>query len=564
MTTEPGSAVADYLGFELPSKTAPQRARLAALARGLEGSAEPTSLVSYNSTGLVLIIGAEPSALSVVEDIVGRVTCLILATGSASMPESSGSGYTKHSVAGQEVPVLYGMPLQINGYLGSFRVLVQQKNREIELAKAMNLASGGIDIILDLGRNPVIGRERVPPGYFAPAGDSDRLHQALEEIPSLVGQFDKPLYVQYKPDICAHEERGITGCTRCLDVCPAEALSSLVGRIEVDPYLCHGVGSCAAVCPTGAIHYRFPNLGHSLDSLRQIIAAFLDQAETSPSILLYEGEHGGPQLAERVDTLPADIIPWRIEEVGATGLELWLSAIAYGAQSVLIMTTDETPHSTVSALQSQVRLVSILLDGLELGAERVRLVGLDQLNPISGTANGGSVRVVKPASYGGIDEKRVVLRFATEHLATGLASDIDHISLPSGSPFGSVQVDAQTCTLCMGCVSVCPAGAIGDDKAKPRLTFVESNCVQCGICQQACPEDSISLVPRLLLDSEHRMHHQTLNEEAPFCCIDCGKPFTTQSMISKMEEKLSGHRMFQGDALKTLHRCEDCRVKTMF
>jgi ferredoxin len=228
------------------------------------------------------------------------------------------------------------------------------------------------------------------------------------------------------------------------------------------------------------------------------------------------------------------------------------------------MTTDETPHSTVSALQSQVRLVSILLDGLELGAERVRLVGLDQLNPISGTANGGSVRVVKPASYGGIDEKRVVLRFATEHLATGLASDIDQISLPSGSPFGSVQVDAQTCTLCMGCVSVCPAGAIGDDKAKPRLTFVESNCVQCGICQQACPEDSISLVPRLLLDSEHRMHHQTLNEEAPFCCIDCGKPFTTQSMISKMEEKLSGHRMFQGNALKTLHRCEDCRVKVMF
>ncbi|SVB11713.1 uncharacterized protein METZ01_LOCUS164567 [marine metagenome] len=564
MTTEPGSAVADYLGLELPSKTAPQRARLAALARGLEGSAEPTSLVSYNSTGLVLIIGAEPSALSVVEDIVGRVTCLILATGSASMPESSGSGYTKHSVAGQEVPVLYGMPLQINGYLGSFRVLVQQKNREIELAKAMNLASGGIDIILDLGRNPVIGRERVPPGYFAPAGDSDRLHQALEEIPSLVGQFDKPLYVQYKPDICAHGERGITGCTRCLDVCPAEALSSLVGRIEVDPYLCHGVGSCAAVCPTGAIHYRFPNLGHSLDSLRRIIAAFLDQAETSPSILLYEGEHGGPQLAERIDTLPADIIPWRIEEAGSTGLELWLSAIAYGAQSVLIMTTDETPHSTVSALQSQVRLVSILLDGLELGAERVRLVGLDQLNPISGTANGGSVRVVKPASYGGIDEKRVVLRFATEHLATGLTSDIDHITLPPGSPFGSVQVDAQVCTLCMGCVSVCPAGAIGDDKAKPRLTFVESNCVQCGICEQACPEDAISLVPRLLLDNARRMQHQTLNEEAPFCCIDCGKPFTTQSMITKMEEKLSGHRMFQGDALKTLQRCEDCRVKAMF
>jgi hypothetical protein len=34
-------------------------------------------------------------------------------------------------------------------------------------------------------------------------------------------------------------------------------------------------------------------------------------------------------------------------------------------------------------------------------------------------------------------------------------------------------------------------------------------------------------------------------------------------MIERLEEKLSGHRMFQGNALKLLHRCEDCRVKAV-
>jgi len=31
-----------------------------------------------------------------------------------------------------------------------------------------------------------------------------------------------------------------------------------------------------------------------------------------------------------------------------------------------------------------------------------------------------------------------------------------------------------------------------------------------------------------------------------------------------MEEKLKGHRMFQGDGLKSLLRCEDCQLKAMF
>ncbi|HBK76207.1 MAG TPA: 4Fe-4S ferredoxin, partial [Gammaproteobacteria bacterium] len=162
------------------------------------------------------------------------------------------------------------------------------------------------------------------------------------------------------------------------------------------------------------------------------------------------------------------------------------------------------------------------------------------------------------------DEKRVVLRFAFDHLIQTANVSKDVVDLPNGSPFGTVDIDTDACTLCMACVSVCPSGAMGDDKESPRLTFLEWNCVQCGICERACPEGAISLHARLLLNAEQRMRARTVNEESPFHCIDCGKPFTTQSMVAKMEEKLKGHRMFQGDGLKSLHRCEDCRVKAMF
>jgi ferredoxin len=163
-----------------------------------------------------------------------------------------------------------------------------------------------------------------------------------------------------------------------------------------------------------------------------------------------------------------------------------------------------------------------------------------------------------------MDEKRAVLRAAIDHLI-GQAADLPtEIAMPSGSPFGEIKVDDEKCTLCMGCISVCPTGAILDNKDRPCLSFIEWNCVQCSLCAQACPEQAIELIPRLLTDSNVRMERRVLNEEAPFECLDCKKPFTTLSMIRKMEEKLAGHRMFAGEGLRRLKLCEDCRIKGMF
>jgi ferredoxin len=175
-----------------------------------------------------------------------------------------------------------------------------------------------------------------------------------------------------------------------------------------------------------------------------------------------------------------------------------------------------------------------------------------------------AVHAFEPATYAGIEDKRAVLRAAIDHLVAQADDAPAEISLPVGTPFGEVRVDTEKCTLCMGCVAVCPAGAILDNKDRPCLSFIEWNCVQCGLCENTCPEKAISLNARLLTDSNFRMERRVLNEEEPFKCLGCGKPFTTQSMIQKMEEKLAGHRMFEGDKMRRLKLCEDCRVKEMF
>ena len=115
------------------------------------------------------------------------------------------------------------------------------------------------------------------------------------------------------------------------------------------------------------------------------------------------------------------------------------------------------------------------------------------------------------------------------------------------------------------CVSVCPAAALADGIDRPALTFTERNCVQCGLCLRACPESAIELRARLSLERPMRNAARVLNEEPPFCCVACGTPFATRSVIERMTDRLRTHSMFQSDAaLRRLQMCGDCRVKDMF
>jgi ferredoxin len=102
-----------------------------------------------------------------------------------------------------------------------------------------------------------------------------------------------------------------------------------------------------------------------------------------------------------------------------------------------------------------------------------------------------------------------------------------------------------------------------DGVDQPLLRFLERNCVQCGLCEATCPEDAITLAPRLLLTPAVR-EARVLNQTQPFHCVRCDKPFGTRQMVEAMMGRLAGHSMFaQSEALRRLQMCADCRVVDM-
>ena len=507
-----------------------QRAREAAQQALAGMRVESTDLVEFQSRGRVLVIGG-PSAEAFASTLRAPLQAHVLLTSGAA-------------ATGQGVTPLEGRSSCLSGHLGAF---------SLQLGDA-GAADGEVleaDLVLDLGDPAQIGLPMKPPGYLVSGLDPESLAAAREQLEALVGTFDKPRYFSYDADLCAHGRSGQIACTRCIDSCPAGAISSLLDRVAVDSHLCQGGGACATVCPSGAIRYRYPRPEDTLEQVRVLLKTYREQGGIEPQVVFAVDD--GRTLPE----LPENGLLLQIEELASVGLECWLSALAYGARSVLLLDRGELPSMVDAALGQQLNTAAELLQGMGYPVRAVRRVAeaTDDSPPDTG------MPAITPANYSTRGGKRQVMFMALDHLYREAPRQRPLVTLSAGAPFGSAQVEADACTLCFSCVGACPGGALLDGEGEPRLRFIEANCLQCGMCTRTCPEDAISITPRMLFDREARGRARLLHEESPFCCSECGKPFATRSVVDNMLRKLEGHWMFQDPrARRRLQMCQDCRV----
>lgn len=501
---------------------------------------EPAEYIEFESAGRCLVLGDTTSLNAVLPQLAAlELYCL----NSENTP-----------IDADETVTIIKQPLSsLTGWLGDFKATFSDHELKV-------------DLVLDLNPQPKITTVVPPLGYFAPGGDKQALVEALQQLPDLVGVFDKPKFFNYNADICAHGRRGVKGCTNCIDACPAEAIeSSGWDLINVNPALCQGCGSCTVVCPSGAISYALPTLDVSINRLRERLQSYFEHATDTPQLLIHDESRAQTLLRAYDWTLADNVVPFSIEEIGALGVPFWLTALAYGVGQVQIWDAGSHDDHDWQELQAKIEETNAILASLGFGYDRLQYLDHHDFESLQKTLSQAVTDMpITAAKYAGVDDKRRMTTMALTHLHQHAPQPVTEVKLTAAAAFGEIEVDKQACTLCMSCVSVCPVGAVVDGVDKPQLNFIEDLCVQCGICDTACPEDAITLSPRYLFEREQARQKRILNEEAIFHCIGCHKPFATQKMIDTMMEKLSGHHMFQGAALERLKMCEDCRVKAMF
>jgi len=535
--------------------------KIAALLAEAALDLAPTMTVPLRSEGVALIYGRDERAIDAALKLKDRldITVLLTRPGEVLPPRLA------------EFPVLQGTIRTARGHLGAFEIEVDDYAAPLPSSRSRlvfglprNGAKSRCDLILDLSGGqplfPAHGRD----GYLRadPASLAD-VARAIEAAAALVGEFDKPRYVDYRAELCAHSRSRRTGCTRCLDVCPTGAITPAGDQVAVDPSVCMGCGQCSAVCPTGAATYAFPAPEPLLQRLRALLLAYHDAGGESPVLLVHDAEHGTPflELLGRLgDGLPARVLPFAVNEVTQVGLEVFASAFAFGAAEVRMLVTGRR-HGDLMVLGRQVEQAAIVAEGLGLGPGRVGIIETDDPDALSGAlrempVRGGS----EPSRFQPIGHKRGLTKLALREWHAQAPEPAAAIALPQGAPFGRLKVDVEGCTLCLSCVSVCPTGALLDNPDRPALSFVEDACVQCGLCANTCPEQVIGLEPRISFEDAGTP--RLIKQEEPFHCISCGAPFGTRASVEAVVARLAGgHWMAENPGFaERLRMCADCRV----
>jgi ferredoxin len=525
--------------------------------------------VTMESAGVALILGRDQTAVDMAAKLASRLDVTVVLSSLADIiaPRKA------------EFPIRVGRARNVSGWLGAFEVVIDGYGEPVVSSRA-GLVAGSLrngltsscDILIDLTGDPaLVPAPDLRAGYLrADPASPAAVAQLIFDAADLVGTFDKPKYIDFKPDLCAHSRSKITGCTRCLDLCPTGAITPNGDHVAISAEICAGCGACAAACPTGAASTALPTSDALLSRLRALLMTYGSAGGRAPVVLFHDGDHGWgviEALARFGDGLPANVLPVEVNEVTQIGIEAMSAVFAYGGASVRLLTRAKPKHD-IAGLHANVTLANQLMQPQGYGAQPVATIETDDPDALLAqlfSAQGGTVTTA-PSRFLPVGGKRDLMLLALREMHAVAPAPVSVIALEKGAPFGRIQIEESGCTLCLSCVSACPVSALGDNPDKPMLTFDESLCVQCGLCAATCPENVMTLEPRVNFEA-FGAAPIVLKQEEPACCTECGKAFGVKSTIDRIAAKLEGkHWMFAGQnspRMKVLYMCEDCRVGAM-
>ncbi|MDG6906554.1 MAG: 4Fe-4S binding protein [Nitrososphaerota archaeon] len=305
------------------------------------------------------------------------------------------------------------------------------------------------------------------------------------------------------------------GCSKCVAVCPTQALSVVNGAIYLKDDDCSRIGVCASVCPVAAI--QLPRYSES-----QFLGLIGAISSTQPRLQ--------KTLVITCDKTALKSESWtffeEVKDVGVIGTRQIVLAIASGISRIIVYCADGRCLGKVAASQA-VESVRTLVESTasESAPPVVRYFeGLSAGEELAKTFNIPSTQIpdfsyeVEMSSWG------------------NYVAALNHIASPESKTVALGLIDikvSDSCTLCQVCANYCPHSAL--QITAGSLQFDSSKCTGCGYCSRVCPEHSIAIgQPRRLTDLAR---HSVFRDEI-VNCARCSQPIGSTKYLKNVRSRL--------------------------
>jgi Fe-S-cluster-containing hydrogenase component 2 len=424
-------------------------------------------------------------------------------------------------------------------------------------------------------------------------------------VESHLGGVEKPKFLDLDMDVCAAGESSQRGCNACVDACPHGAVERpKVDEVAFDEVACQNCGACTSSCPTGATMLREP----SNRRIAREVEALVDPGEEEGSWLPFVGDDDpietpvvafvcseraadalreyGRRAASGDDVAYPPVLPVEVNCTDTVGEAHVMHAFAAGADGVAIVGCGESClHSGPDPKAALVERLDRALADLGLGRGRVEFLAPDRRDPdafvesVEAFEAGLEPTPVEPGGYEATGQGREGKPnpafnshdWTLESVRALLAHDDVEPTreiIRGLKDFGRMEV-SDACNLTPTCSTLCPTDAI-ERTDDGNLRFSHEDCVNCGLCEEGCPETAITMSPgldlSLLPENRDGDRWQTVFEGEMLECARCGKPFTSVGSAESIKDQVGD--LVEGVAPHTegsvFDYCGDCRAVILF
>ena len=419
----------------------------------------------------------------------------------------------------------------ISGEIGNFEVVVKDSHKDITLRVSQI-------VWFDAKPSP---KERI--GVFDPNLNS--INEVVKILKDNINSFSYRKFTTYDKTICQYDGRREVICSKCEEVCPTVAITKddTTKTLTFSQVDCHGCGGCISVCPSGALDYTPTNK----ESLYEISKFY---KETHPLIIPSKMSLDNLNIELKENILPFAIDGEKFLHEGTLLTLLQISG------SQLIFYSDFLSKGTKDAIrilndiyqkryQKDAVLIAMNEDELSLALKQISFV---------------------ENSYFNFNQDGFKKREVFSHRLQKIVGNDDLGVVETGEHihYAKVEVNQDTCTLCLVCVGACNVGALVADASDNTLRINPSICTACGYCEISCPETNCLTIKQDIIELKPTWFKESvLAQDKLFACVECGVEFATTKAIEKIASKMA--TIFASDPVKvrSLYCCANCKPKIM-